>query len=144
MAATPPTVHTAADAPMDSRHTRGGDFFVATSGDFLMATGSRDCLPTEEASLKVRQEPPGDAATHYDPVIWAGVVPLLRTWGEPERDPRLRAGIPPDHVSRLVGQPMLERAAAAGAPARITFALAGVSWSPGRSSVTAHNASARD
>jgi hypothetical protein len=34
MAATPPTVHTAADAPMDSDETRGGDFPVATDEDF--------------------------------------------------------------------------------------------------------------
>jgi len=41
MAATPPTVHTAADAPVDSDQARGGDFLMATSGDFLMATCSR-------------------------------------------------------------------------------------------------------
>jgi hypothetical protein len=39
VAATPPTVHTAADAPTDSDQTKTGDFLVATSGDFLMATG---------------------------------------------------------------------------------------------------------
>jgi hypothetical protein len=38
--ATPPTVHTAADAPVDSDQTRGGDFFMATGGDFFMATGT--------------------------------------------------------------------------------------------------------
>lgn len=40
MAATPPTVHTKADAPVDSDQTKGGDFFVATDGDFFMATGT--------------------------------------------------------------------------------------------------------
>src|SRR6266508_4355548 len=41
MTATPPTVHTAADAPVDSDHARDGDFLLATGGDFLMATGRR-------------------------------------------------------------------------------------------------------
>jgi hypothetical protein len=44
MAATPPTVHTAADAPVDSDQARGGDFLMATSGDFLMATCKREIL----------------------------------------------------------------------------------------------------
>jgi len=49
MAATPPTVHTAADAPVDSDQARGGDFLMATSGDFLMATCRRGAFALSNA-----------------------------------------------------------------------------------------------
>ncbi|MBB4701702.1 pyridoxamine 5'-phosphate oxidase family protein [Sphaerisporangium siamense] len=53
-----------------------------------------------EASVKTRQGPPGDEEEDYALPVWAGVLPLRTTWGEPVPDPALRAGIPvPPHIS---------------------------------------------
>jgi uncharacterized protein len=50
-------------------------------------------LPIEEASAKVRTGGPGDGhGPDAELPIWAGVVPLRRSWGQPEPDPLL----PPD------------------------------------------------
>jgi uncharacterized protein len=49
-------------------------------------------LPLTEASAKVRRGPPHDEADDYDLPIWAGVVPLALTAGQPEPDP----AVPPD------------------------------------------------
>jgi nitroimidazol reductase NimA-like FMN-containing flavoprotein (pyridoxamine 5'-phosphate oxidase superfamily) len=50
-------------------------------------------LPIKEASAKVRTGGPGDGdGPDADLPIWAGVVPLRTSWGEPQPDPR----IPPD------------------------------------------------
>jgi nitroimidazol reductase NimA-like FMN-containing flavoprotein (pyridoxamine 5'-phosphate oxidase superfamily) len=58
-------------------------------------------LPLDEASVKVRQGPPGDEEEDYALDVWAGVVPVRQVFGEPIPDPLLRPGIPaPDHVSR--------------------------------------------
>ena len=61
-------------------------------------------LPIERWSLKVADGWPYDAA---DPSAegWAGVVPLLTTWGEPLTAPDLRptTGVP-DEVRSLVGR----------------------------------------
>ena len=47
-----------------------------------------------EASVKTRSGPPDDDATpDADRDTWAGVVPLLTAFGEPEPSPGLRAGI---------------------------------------------------
>jgi uncharacterized protein len=65
-------------------------------------------LPLEEASVKVREGSPNGDAEDYERDIWAGVVPLVHTWGEPVDDEKLRTEIPvPAHVARLVGQPAL-------------------------------------
>ncbi|MEV0973098.1 pyridoxamine 5'-phosphate oxidase family protein [Microtetraspora glauca] len=57
-------------------------------------------LSLEEASVKVRQGPPVDDEEDYDLPVWAGVRPLLVSWGAPEPDPRLAPGIPvPAHLS---------------------------------------------
>lgn len=59
-------------------------------------------LPIDEGSAKVRTGPPADDDPDYAIDVWAGVVPLRTVAGEPQDDPRLRAGIPlPDHVRRL-------------------------------------------
>lgn len=45
-------------------------------------------IPINEASAKVRAEPPVDDEQDYDWPVWAGVIPLSRNWGTPEMDPR--------------------------------------------------------
>lgn len=56
-------------------------------------------LPIEEASAKLRSGPPGDEEEDYELPIWAGVVPVTTTYGQPETDPAMRMEIDiPDHV----------------------------------------------
>ncbi len=52
-------------------------------------------LPLAEASAKVRTGPPVDDEEDYRLPVWAGVLPLRTSAGEPEPDPRLPAGTPP-------------------------------------------------
>jgi uncharacterized protein len=56
-------------------------------------------LDLAEASVKVRSGPPGD---DDDDIAaggrWAGVLPVVTTFGEPEPDPTLRREETPDHV----------------------------------------------
>jgi uncharacterized protein len=61
-------------------------------------------LPIEEASAKVRGAPPDDDDLPDAALdIWAGVVPIMAGYGEPEPSPGLRAGIPlAASVRRLV------------------------------------------
>jgi len=57
------------------------------------------CLPLAEASAKIRTGPPLDDEEDYALPMWAGVVPLKLTAGEPIDDPRLTEGIPvPDYA----------------------------------------------
>lgn len=61
-------------------------------------------LDLDEASVKVRSGPPGDD----DEDIaaggrWAGVLPVVTTFGAPEPDPTLGSEETPDHVSRRAG-----------------------------------------
>jgi uncharacterized protein len=66
-------------------------------------------LSLHEASVKVRDGAPGGEDSDYEQEIWAGVLPLVQVWGEPQPDPRLRGAFPvPEHVSRLVGTPAFE------------------------------------
>ncbi|SMF34630.1 hypothetical protein SAMN02982917_1740 [Azospirillum oryzae] len=44
-------------------------------------------FPIAEASAKRRSGPPGDDPEDMDHPVWAGVVPLRLTAGEPEQDP---------------------------------------------------------
>jgi hypothetical protein len=56
-------------------------------------------LSLEEASAKIRTGPPLDDEEDYTLQMWAGVLPLKLTAGEPINDPRLPEGIPvPDYV----------------------------------------------
>ena len=56
-------------------------------------------LSLEEASAKIRTGPPLDDEEDYDLPIWAGVIPLKLTAGEPINDPRLTNGIEaPDYA----------------------------------------------
>jgi nitroimidazol reductase NimA-like FMN-containing flavoprotein (pyridoxamine 5'-phosphate oxidase superfamily) len=51
-------------------------------------------LDIDEASAKVRTGPPGDDAEDMSSGIWAGVIPLSMTPGEPLPAPDLQDGIP--------------------------------------------------
>ncbi len=57
-------------------------------------------LPLHEASAKVRSGGPKDDPEDYDLPIWAGVLPIVTSYGEPISDPDLTHELPvPDHVS---------------------------------------------
>ena len=60
-------------------------------------------MDIEEASAKIRTGPPVDDEEDYDGIdCWAGVVPVVRSCGQPEDDPRLRDGIAfPDYLKDL-------------------------------------------
>ena len=49
-------------------------------------------IPLTEASAKARTGPPGDDEEDYAIPVWAGVVPLAQTAGEPVPDSRLIPG----------------------------------------------------
>ena len=56
-------------------------------------------LPLKEVSAKVRTGPPKDDEADYALPLWAGVVPLKVTAGNPIDDPRLPKGTePPDYA----------------------------------------------
>jgi hypothetical protein len=61
-------------------------------------------LPIDEASAKVRTGPPDDDDSEdADLDTWAGVVPIVRSFGEPQPSPGLRPGIAlSDSVRRLL------------------------------------------
>lgn len=68
-------------------------------------------IPLAEASVKVREGPPNGEPDDYELDLWAGVLPLIQMWGEPQPDPKLRNWIPvPEHVARLAGRQTYERA----------------------------------
>jgi hypothetical protein len=62
-------------------------------------------MPIDETSVKIRTGPPADDDSEDAELeIWAGVVPVVSSYGEPEASPGLRAGIPvPASVGRLLG-----------------------------------------
>ena len=65
-----------------------------------------------EASVKVRTGPPGDEPEDLDLPVWAGVVPMTMSFGEPEPDPALRPGITaPDHIHARVAAGRADRSA---------------------------------
>jgi uncharacterized protein len=54
----------------------------------------------DEASAKIRTGPPSDDESDVDLPIWAGVVPVHLTFGEPDDAPDLTKGItPPAYVT---------------------------------------------
>ena len=56
-------------------------------------------LSLAEASVKVRSGPPADGPEDHELGIWAGVLPVRMTFGEPEPDPALPPVVPvPAHV----------------------------------------------
>lgn len=66
-----------------------------------MAATAVIALDLAEASVKVRTGPPGDDAEDIEAGgRWAGVLPLVTTWGEAQPDPTLPAGFAtPEHVT---------------------------------------------
>jgi len=61
-------------------------------------------LEIETASAKVRSGPPKDDAEDYELPVWAGVLPMLRTFGPPETDPdALREEEVSESVRRVTG-----------------------------------------
>ena len=58
-------------------------------------------LPLSEASAKVRTGPPLDDEEDYGLPVWAGVVPVRTTWGEPVPDARLVPGAPAFDTKRF-------------------------------------------
>ena len=79
--------------PGRSDEVRGGD------PSELAATAVL-ALPLAEVSPKVRTGPPQDDEPDYALPIWAGVLPLALTSGEPAPDPVLDPSIPtPAHVA---------------------------------------------
>ncbi|WP_420452644.1 pyridoxamine 5'-phosphate oxidase family protein [Ilumatobacter sp.] len=61
-------------------------------------------VPLAEASSKVRDGDPVDDDSDLDGPHWAGVVPLVASWGEPMAASDLRAGASlPDAVAGLAG-----------------------------------------
>ncbi len=64
-----------------------------------MAATSALALPLAEASVKVRDGGPSDEPEDYEKDVWAGVVPVTMSFGEPEPDAALRPGIvTPPHI----------------------------------------------
>ena len=56
-------------------------------------------LPLTESSVKIRDGGPSDEPEDYAADVWAGVVPVTVTFGEPEPDAALRPGIAtPPHI----------------------------------------------
>jgi nitroimidazol reductase NimA-like FMN-containing flavoprotein (pyridoxamine 5'-phosphate oxidase superfamily) len=79
--------------PGRSDEVRGGDLRELAATAVL-------ALPLAEVSAKVRTGPPQDDESDYALPIWAGVLPLALTAGEPAPDPVLDPSIPaPAHVA---------------------------------------------
>jgi nitroimidazol reductase NimA-like FMN-containing flavoprotein (pyridoxamine 5'-phosphate oxidase superfamily) len=94
--------------PGRSDEVRGGDRKELAATVVL-------ALPLEEVSAKVRSGPPKDEEEDYALPMWAGVLPLALTPGEPEPDPLLDPARPvPAHV---VGWSRPGRRRAPGRPA---------------------------
>ncbi len=81
---------------------RGAGLRPTTTAEIRQTAVLRVSL--EQASAKVRSGPPVDDEDDYDFPVWAGVLPVTTSIGQPEPDPRLAAGIdPPQHVRDLAG-----------------------------------------
>ncbi|MDR8414608.1 pyridoxamine 5'-phosphate oxidase family protein [Nonomuraea sp. 3-1Str] len=56
-------------------------------------------LPLDEASVKIRRGGPVDEDEDHGLPVWAGVLPLVTSWGAPVPDPLLREGMDvPVHI----------------------------------------------
>jgi uncharacterized protein len=64
-----------------------------------LAATSVLAVPLAEASVKVRTGPPKDEPADLGSGVWAGVLPLTMSFGEPDPDPDLPPGIViPAHI----------------------------------------------
>ncbi|MET9468188.1 pyridoxamine 5'-phosphate oxidase family protein [Streptomyces sp. NPDC006544] len=81
-----------------------------------MAATALLCLSLEEASVKTSTGGPDDGDGPDAALgIWAGVLPLVTTWGDPEADSLLADGIePPEHVAARAGTRAFRRGATGG------------------------------
>jgi len=62
------------------------------------------CMEIEEAAAKIRTGGPIDDEEDYDLGCWAGVIPIVATFGTPIDDDRLASGIEyPDYLKGLPG-----------------------------------------
>ena len=52
-------------------------------------------LHLDECSVKISDGPPDDPEDDLDRPVWAGVVPIVESYGPPQPDPRLRVDQPP-------------------------------------------------
>jgi nitroimidazol reductase NimA-like FMN-containing flavoprotein (pyridoxamine 5'-phosphate oxidase superfamily) len=83
--------HVAAERSADARMPNRSELDQTT----ILAIGIK------EASAKVRTGPPKDDEDDLDLDVWAGVLPMGLTPGEPEPAPDLKPGLePPDYVQR--------------------------------------------
>ena len=58
-------------------------------------------MPLNEASVKISNKFPADPVEEHALPMWAGVLPIKHSYGEPIPDPNLMPGIPiPDYISR--------------------------------------------
>ncbi|PWU52799.1 pyridoxamine 5'-phosphate oxidase family protein [Micromonospora globispora] len=55
-------------------------------------------LPLDECSVKISAGPPDDPEDDLDRPVWAGVVPIVESYGPPQPDPRLRVDQPPPEL----------------------------------------------
>jgi uncharacterized protein len=83
--------------------------FVSGHWDTLRPVNSQEIKATtivamtiEEASAKIRTGHCEDDDEDYELDIWAGIIPVHTVIGEPEDDPRLKAGVGrPDHLNAI-------------------------------------------
>ena len=66
-------------------------------------------LPLDEVSAKVRTGPPIDDEADYSLPVWAGVVPIRQSAGEPVPDSRLVPGVPAIYPGRFTLDPSAVR-----------------------------------
>ncbi|MDX6311946.1 MAG: uncharacterized protein QOF84_2296 [Streptomyces sp.] len=71
-----------------------------------LAATSLLALSLDEAAVKLRSGPPEDGDGPDAALgLWAGVLPLRTTWGEPEPDPALPPGMAvPPHIAGSAGR----------------------------------------
>ncbi len=77
------------------------------SNDGLKPISNRDILdttiisyPLNEMSAKIRVGHPNDEDEDYELEVWAGIIPIMRQFGEPITDPKMRHPTPvPDYIN---------------------------------------------
>ncbi|WP_315788851.1 pyridoxamine 5'-phosphate oxidase family protein [Fischerella sp. JS2] len=77
-----------------TEHVMSGRWAEVRPPSFLELQGTLVLsLPLDEASAKVRSDPPLDDEADYSLPVWAGVLPLQQKAAAPIPDPRLHSGI---------------------------------------------------